>query len=164
MKVRFHSYPLVSNSAWIEFNTKRVHKDLVLGDFSFIGYNAVIYPNTKIGRYCLIAPEINIIGGDHVCKKIGVPIANSGRAIIKKTTIGDDVWIGQRVIIIAGVSIGSGSVIAAGSVVVSDVPQCAIYGGNPAKLIKFRFTEKKILDHLSMIENETQYKPVGSLV
>ena len=52
--------------------------------------------------------------------------------------IGDDVWIGGRVIILPGVTIGSHSIIAAGAVVTKDVPEWAIVGGTPAKVLKFR--------------------------
>ncbi len=57
------------------------------------------------------------------------------------TTIGNDVWIGRESIIMPGVSIGDGAIIAAYSVVVKDVPAYAVYGGNPARFIKERFDE-----------------------
>ena len=56
-----------------------------------------------------------------------------------KTIIGHDVWIGTAAIVLAGVKIGNGAVVAAGSVVTKDVPAYAIVGGNPAKVIKYRF-------------------------
>lgn len=58
--------------------------------------------------------------------------------------IGNDVWIGTNAIILSGVTIGHGAIIAAGAVVTKDVPSYAIVGGNPAKIIKFRFNEAKI--------------------
>ena len=62
----------------------------------------------------------------------------------REVTIGNGVWIGDSVIILPNVQVGDGAVIAAGSVVTKDVPPYAIFGGNPAKLIKFRFSEKVI--------------------
>lgn len=59
----------------------------------------------------------------------------------KQTIIGNDVWIGLRVTIIAGVNIGHGAIIGAGSVVTHDVPPYSIVAGVPAKVIKFRFSE-----------------------
>ena len=56
----------------------------------------------------------------------------------QKVIIGDDVWIGTRVIILPGVRVGTGSIIGAGAVVTKDVPDYAIVGGVPAKIIKFR--------------------------
>lgn len=58
--------------------------------------------------------------------------------------VGNDVWIATRAIIMSGVTIGDGAVIAAGSVVTRDVPPYAIVGGNPAKIIKYRFSEDTI--------------------
>jgi virginiamycin A acetyltransferase len=61
-----------------------------------------------------------------------------------KIVIGDEVWIGTNALIMSGVNIGKGAIIAAGSVVTKDVSPYSIYGGNPAKLIKPRFTDEII--------------------
>ena len=61
-----------------------------------------------------------------------------------KTSIGNDVWVGSNVIIPGGVRIGTGAIVAAGSVVVKDVPPYAVVGGNPAKVIRLRFSEEQI--------------------
>ena len=61
--------------------------------------------------------------------------------ILSKVVIGDNVWFGNRVIVVGNVTIGEGAIIAAGAVVVKDVPKCAIVGGNPAKVIKYRDIE-----------------------
>ena len=60
------------------------------------------------------------------------------------TVIGDDVWIGSEAMIMAGVTIGSGAVVAARAVVTKDVPPYAVVGGNPAQVIKYRFDEETI--------------------
>lgn len=62
----------------------------------------------------------------------------------KKTKIGNDVWIGQNAVIMAGVNIGDGAVIGSGAVVTKDVPDYAIAVGVPAKVIKYRFSEEQI--------------------
>lgn len=93
----------------------------------------------SIGKYTMLANDVKIIGGDHYYKRVGVPIIFSGRAELHPTVIGDDVWIGAYSIIMAGVTIGNGAIIAAGSVVTKDLEPYGIYGGIPAKLIKMRF-------------------------
>ena len=72
--------------------------------------------------------------------------------ITKDVTIGKCVWLGNRVTICGNVTIGDGAIIAAGSVVVKDVPRCAIVGGNPAKVIKYRDIE-----HFDKLEKEGKY-------
>jgi serine acetyltransferase len=64
--------------------------------------------------------------------------------------IGNDVWIGAKATIMSGITIGDGAIVAAGSVVVKDVEPYSMVGGNPAKHLKFRFTEKQIDDLLKI--------------
>src|SRR5262249_7054657 len=64
--------------------------------------------------------------------------------MFKHVTIGNDVWTGHNVNVTAGVNVGDGAVIAAGSVVTKDVPPYAIVGGVPATVIRYRFSEKTI--------------------
>lgn len=66
------------------------------------------------------------------------------------TVIGNDVWIGSEAMIMAGVNIGSGAVVAARAVVTKDVPPYAVVGGNPAQIIKYRFDEKTITQLLNL--------------
>ena len=79
----------------------------------------------------------------------------------------DDVWIGENVLILSGVTIGKGAVIAAGSVVVKDIPPYAIVGGNPAKIIKFRFSESVISSlnriDISMLDDVKIYENIDVL-
>ena len=63
---------------------------------------------------------------------------------LKVVTLGHDVWIGQRAIVMPGVNIGTGAIVAAGSVVTQDIPPYAIVGGVPAKIIKYRFSDAVI--------------------
>ncbi len=115
-------------------------RDLIMGQYGFIGKNAWICPNVKIGNYVMIAPECAILGGDHKYDIPGEPILYSGRPKTKKTFIEDDVWIGYRVTINAGVTIGKGAIVAAGSIVTKDVEPYTIVGGNPARKIALRFS------------------------
>lgn len=110
----------------------------------------------RIGAYCSIAQNVRFLaGGEHSYKNVSTyPFQNN---ILKKQLdtgnkgdikVDDDVWIGESVLILSGVHIGQGAVIAAGSVVVKDIPPYAIVGGNPAKVIKYRCGEERIKELL----------------
>lgn len=127
---------------------------------SFCGYDCEII-NSRIGKYCSIANHVFIGGAEHPIDWIGTsPAFYKGRDSIKlklseherptakMTYIGNDVWIGYRACIKAGVTIGDGAIIGMGAVVTKDIPPYAIVGGNPAKIIKFRFSDDLINDLL----------------
>jgi len=124
-----------------------VSPDLVTGRDCFINVGAVIGPKVTFGDYVLLGPGVTFTGDDHVYQKVGVPITFSGRPTLRPTIIGDDVWIGAKAIVLAGVAVGSGAIIAANAVVNRDVPPCAIVGGVPARQIGWRFdseTEREL--------------------
>jgi len=91
----------------------------------------------EIGERTLIGYRTQIISSDHTIPPLGEPFPISGDKH-GKILIGNDVWIGANCIITSNVTIGDGAVIAGGSVVTKNVPENAIYGGVPAKLIKMR--------------------------
>lgn len=123
--------------------------DLVVGRYSYIGPGCSIHPNVKIGEFTMLANNISIVGGDHRYDVIGVPVILSGRDVIKETLIGSDCWIGAHTIIMSGVRISDGCIIAAGAVVTKDTEPYCIYGGVPAKKIKTRFaSEADLKEHL----------------
>jgi chloramphenicol O-acetyltransferase type B len=71
----------------------------------------------------------------------GAAIPYDNTFIIKDIVIEDNVWLGARVIILGGVTLGEGAIVQAGSVVTKDVPKCAIVGGHPARVFKYRDIE-----------------------
>lgn len=110
---------------------------------------------SDIGSFCSIGPEVNIGGlGSHPAKWISThpvfysTIKQSGKTFankdlfgeLKNNRIGSDVWIGARSLILDGIQIGSGAIVAAGSIVTKDIPPYAIVGGVPATIIKYRFS------------------------
>jgi hypothetical protein len=94
----------------------------------------------------MFASEVMVLGGDHRFDLPGVPMMCSGRPEMPPTSIGDDVWIGYRAVIMAGVSIGRGAIVAAQAVVTHDVPPYAIVAGVPARVIAHRFTRAEDLE------------------
>tara|TARA_R110002020_G_scaffold198873_2_gene400215 strand:- start:170 stop:757 length:588 start_codon:yes stop_codon:yes gene_type:complete len=129
-----------------------ISKDFVAGEYSYVGSGGLIYPGVSIGRYTMLAQNVQIIGDDHNFNLVGIPSTFSGRPNLRRTRIGRDVWIGANSIVMAGVKIGDGSIIAAGSVVTKDIPSFSIVGGVPAKFIRKRFpTEEDERIHLMML-------------
>ena len=95
--------------------------------------------NVKIGNYFHSGQECLIITQNHNYEGEMIPYDKT--YIKKNVTIGDFVWFGHRVTVVGNVNIGEGAIVAAGAVVVKDVPPLAIVGGNPAKVIKYRDAE-----------------------
>ncbi len=131
------------------------HKDVTLGERVQLGYNCIIQCDIEFANSILVASNVSFVGkDDHITSVSGQTIWNSGRGDTKKTYIGNDVWIGHGAIIIAGVTISDGAIVAAGSVVTKDVEPCTIVGGNPAHFIKNRFsTEEDKNKHLQYLSN-----------
>lgn len=102
----------------------------------------------SIGKYCSIAEEVTfLLNIDHPVDRISTnPLLlkkGNVNCIVSKgdIIIGDDVWLGYRSVIMSGITIGQGAIIAAGSVVTKDVPPYSIVAGVPAKIIKYRFSQ-----------------------
>lgn len=131
----------------------------ILGDYVYIGQYSYIGPKTKIGNFCMLSDNVNIIGHDHNFSKAGIPILLAGRPENEpETVIEDDVLIGHAVTIIRGVKIGEGSIVGANSVVTKDIPPYSIFAGNPAKFIRFRFTEEEQKIHKNFLEKYRRKK------
>ena len=134
-----------------------------MGAFSYASDNAAPIANLMVGRYCSIAVGVKVMDGIHPLQAVttspfhygeyytsgNIPedfVYRGERRLFRQsygpTQVGHDVWIGSHCTILAGVSIGSGAVIAGGANVVKDVPPYAIVGGNPAKIIRYRFHEE----------------------
>ena len=99
-----------------------------------------------------------MVSGNHDFKKVGVPIINNHEKLPKNEAdirVEDDVWIGANVTVLMGVRIGRGCVIAAGAVLTKSIPPYCIAGGIPAKVIGKRFSIEEVLEHESILYDET---------
>lgn len=131
-------------------------ENVEIGDYSFINDNNFLR-NVSIGRFCSIAEGLQVGLLEHPYTNFSSFVFSERPSPIKKyfadqevlgvkhTKIGNDVWIGANVTIKSGVTIGDGAVIGSKSMVTKDVPSFAIFAGCPAEIIKYRFSEEKII-------------------
>ena len=121
----------------VEKKTRFSHR-VQLGTNSGIGVGARIYGPVTIGDDVMMGPECWIYTQNHATEDTTTPMRVQGPQPERPVTIGNDVWIGGRVTILPGVHIGNGVIIGAGAVVTKDVPDFAVVGGNPARILKMR--------------------------
>ena len=115
-----------------------------IGDYSGIGIDAVIPGDTVIGSYVMMAPRCHILGENHHFERTDTPMMFQGDAERRPTVIGDDVWIGQEVLMTPGRHIARGTIIGARCVLTKDFPPYSIVGGNPSRLIRSRLPDNVV--------------------
>ena len=148
-----HNMVVLNLTSLYKFDENKI----IVGKRSYGKIDVRMYGNLneklQIGNYCSIAPNtLFLLGGNHNYKTISTfPFLNKceSEEKVEATTkgpiiIGDDVWIGINSIILSGVTIGQGAIVAAGSVVTKNVPPYSIVAGNPSTVIKYRFSENVI--------------------
>lgn len=114
--------------------------NVFLGDFSSINANDA---NVVIGSNVAIGPMTLVQGANHRFERTDIPIVAQGHTPAR-VDIDNDVWIGAHCVILPGVRIYSGAVVAAGAVVVKDVPPMAVVGGVPAKVLRYRNAQRDV--------------------
>ena len=147
-KSKIHKTSRISNgSSVISCN---IDKYSYVGDYTYMS-------NVDVGKFTSVSSFCAIGGGNHTMDWVSTsPVFNSYRSILryhfsnhefnphKTTYIGNDVWIGAHVLIKSGVKISDGAVIGMGSVVTKDIGPYEIWAGNPARMIRKRFTDDVI--------------------
>lgn len=112
----------------------KIGRNVQFGDYCNVASNVHFGNNILMaGRVCFVGKQ------DHTFSTPGRTIWEGERGDNGTTVVEDDVWIGTAAIIMSGITIGRGSIIAAGSVVTKDIPPCEIWGGVPARKIRDRF-------------------------
>ena len=129
------------------------YANITVGGDVYIGPGAVFSATEtfiSLGNKIMFGPNVTIMGGDHNISEVGVYMFDQKNKLPENdlpVLISDDVWVGCNVTILKGVTINQGAVVAAGSLVISDVPEYTIVGGVPAKVISRRFTNEQIELH-----------------
>lgn len=109
-----------------------------IGNNSGIGKSCIVQGPTEIGDNVMMGQEVMIYTVNHETADVKIPMCQQGFKEPAQVTIGNDVWIGSRVIILPGVKIGDHSIIGASAVVTKDIPPYAVAGGVPAAVLKMR--------------------------
>ena len=134
------------------------YKYISLGENVFIGghswFSSGENAEIEIGNDVMFGPGVSILCGDHEIYQVGCRLNQALKTSVSssKVTISDDVWIGAQSTILKGVTIGTGAVVAAGSVINKNVEPYSIVAGVPGKLIKMRFSESELLLHKEKIK------------
>ena len=126
---------------------------LVIGDNFYIGRYSQIECDAEIGHDVILGNYVALVGRyDHHYQQVGTPTRRASqirdanyewKGLQSKVVIGDDVWIGYGAIILSGVTVGDGSIVATGAVVTKDVEAYSVVGGNPARQIGRRFRSQE---------------------
>lgn len=145
LSIRYHGIHIVRET--------RIFADLEIGRGTRINGAAVIkgHGKARIGRYCAIGDDLRIITSNHSLHRLAVQdrlrqalLGSHSFSEKQDVVVGHDVWIGDRVILLPGVTIGDGAVIGAGAVVTRSVDPYSIVAGNPARPIGQRFAADTI--------------------
>jgi acetyltransferase-like isoleucine patch superfamily enzyme len=129
-----------------------------LGNHVFIGtgaYFSTTHSYIQIGSKVMFGPGVKILGGDHNVRQLGkymIDVEEKTAETDAPIIIENDVWVGANTVILKGVTIHEGAIIAAGSLVNKDVEAYSIVGGVPAKKLKDRFNLEEIKRHKLLLE------------
>lgn len=149
----------ISSKVHIDGSISIRYKAINIGAYTYLGENVSLENVKSIGRYCSVSNGVRIGLAQHPIDWLSTSavFCNPKRGFVSENifkadidsycNIGNDVWIGTNSLIMSGINIGNGAIVGAGSVVTKDVPEYAIVGGNPARVIRYRF-DNEIIDNL----------------
>ncbi len=144
----FNNFVLGEDSTIEDFSTvNNGVGDVIIGNRTRIGMSNVLIGPITIGSDVMFAQNVVLSGLNHGYEDINLP-PSLQKVETKPITIEDQVWIGANAVVTAGVTVGKHSIVAAGCVVVKDVPPYAIVGGNPGRLLKQYNHETKVWERI----------------
>ena len=148
----------VGKDTYIGMNGIFSYKNIEIGNDVYIGANAVFqssYGSIKIGNHVMFGPGVHIHCGNHKVREIGSLLKHTShkeKGDDGTIVIEDDCWIGANTIILSNVTIGTGSIIGAGTIVTKDVPSYSICVGNSGMRIYPRFMDDQLVEHRKLIK------------
>jgi acetyltransferase-like isoleucine patch superfamily enzyme len=140
---------------WFDPDGFYSYSSIHVGDDVTLGLRSILQAprsEIRIGSKVMLGSEVSIWGGNHAVARFGQFMADIHDADKRPeddlgVVIEDDVWVGSKAVILHGVRIGRGAIVAAGAVVTKDVPPYGVVGGVPARILKFRWNITTILRH-----------------
>jgi chloramphenicol O-acetyltransferase type B len=159
--IKYHKYKIGKNLHIGRGVFLWAKNDIIIGDNFYLGKYSIIECDTIIGNNVIIANRVSLAGRyDHCFQQIGTPTRLASqirdkdynwKGLNQKIIIEDDVWIGVGSTVLSGITIGIGSIVAAGSVVTKDIEPYCIYAGNPARKIRNRFdSDEDLKEHIRL--------------
>ena len=167
LKIKWRKYSIGKNAYFGRLVYLWAKHNITIGDNFYIGKFSQIECDAEIGNNVIFGNNVGVVGRyDHHYQQIGIPTRLASqireksydwKGLYEKVIIEDDVWIGYGSILLSGVRIGQGSIIAAGSIVTSNVEPFSVYAGVPAKKIKNRFDSALDLErHIALYNSNYQ--------
>ncbi len=156
-----HLFGSIGKNVLINLPCDFTYKNIYLADGVIIDKNATIWcadSRVFLGYKSGLGPNVTIIAGNHNMSTVGkyfLDVTNKLPGDDEDVHIEEDVFVGANVIILKGVTIGRGAIIGAGSVVIKSIPPYAIAVGNPAKVVKYRFTPEEIEKHEKILYKQS---------
>ncbi|HHE0555274.1 antibiotic acetyltransferase [Vibrio parahaemolyticus] len=144
-----HRYAISKSLSTVIMSNSEIDKNSRIGSYTYIGKNVFI-TRASISNYCSIANNVHIGQGEHILGKhstSSIFYKNAYETLTRDDcVIEEDVWIGCSAVILRGVKVGRGAVVAAGAVVTKDVPPYTIVAGVPAKPVRKRISDNIIFE------------------
>lgn len=158
------AFKSVGHNVLFDPDSRFSYNTIEIGDDVFIGPGATMLATDSqitIGNKVMFGPNVTIIGGDHNASIVGkymFDVKEKRPEDDLPVVIDDDVWIGAGAIILKGVTVGRGSIVAAGALVTKSVPNYSVVAGVPARVVNRRFDEPTIVRHEQMLSDASVKK------